>query len=244
MRSAGIIGGIGPESTIDYYRLILSRYRERRPDGTAPSILINSVDIQQIIDAMTAGDFPRVTEYVLPELARLAAAGASFGALAANTPHVVFDDLAARCSLPLISIVEETCRAAKSNGFKNVGLFGTRFTMEGSFYPAVFSREGIRISVPPPQERAYIHDKYMGELVPGQFLAETRESFVAIARRLSESAGIEGLVLGGTELPLLLRDGSVAGVPVLDTAQIHVEAIVDALLREGPVTRSAGPASR
>ncbi|MEO8192026.1 MAG: amino acid racemase [Acidobacteriota bacterium] len=240
MKTAGIIGGIGPESTIDYYRLILSRYRERRPDGAAPSILINSIDIQRIIDAMTAGDFPRVTGYVLPELERLASAGASFGALAANTPHVVFDDLASRCSLPLISIVEETCRSAKSHGFKNVGLFGTRFTMEGSFYPAVFSRRGIRISVPPPDERAYIHEKYMGELVPGQFLAQTRESFVAIARRLFESSGIDGLILGGTELPLLLREDRVAGVPVLDTTRIHVEAIVDALLREDPAAAPAG----
>jgi len=233
-RVAGIIGGIGPESTVDYYRLILSRYAERRPGGNAPSVLIDSIDLKRIVDAITAGDLPAVTDYLLRELERLAAAGATFGLLAANTPHVVFDDLAAASPLPLISIVEETCRAAKSHGWKNVGLFGTRFTMDGVFYPAVFSREGIRLSVPPPDERAYIHEKYMGELILGVFLPETRERLVSIAADLAKREGIEALILGGTELPLILRGDHVGGVPVLDTTRIHVEAVVDALLSEEP----------
>ncbi|MEP6769642.1 MAG: amino acid racemase [Acidobacteriota bacterium] len=233
MKTAGIIGGIGPESTIDYYRLILSRYGERRPDGSAPSVLIDSIDLARVIDAVSSGDLPALTSYLLRELERLTAAGATFGLLAANTPHVVFDDLAAISPLPLISIVEETCRAAKSHGWKNVGLFGTRFTMDGAFYRAVFSREGIRISLPTPDDRAYIHDRYMGELVRGVFLPETRERLVSIARDLFHRDGIEALILGGTELPLILRGDRVAGVPVLDTTRIHVEAVVDALLSEG-----------
>ncbi len=243
MRTVGLIGGIGPESTIDYYRSIFSVYRERRPDGTAPSILINSIDLNRVVDLISAGNLGGMADYLAGELERLAAAGASFAALTANTPHVVFDELAARSPLPLISIVEQACRAANSHGWKNVGLFGTRFTMEGTFYPAVFSRAGIRISVPDPDERAYIHEKYMGELVLGSFLRETRETFVSIAGRLVSRSGIEGLILGGTELPLLLRGGRVAGLPVLDTTRLHVEAIVDTLLSrlpaQGPVTAPA-----
>ncbi len=230
MKTAGIIGGIGPESTIDYYRLIIASCRERTRDGRYPSILINSIDLKRLVDLITDGALAAVADFLLGELRRLTQAGADFGLLAANTPHIVFDDLRRRSPLPLLSIVEATRDAARSLGLRTVGLLGTRFTMQGRFYPDVFEAAGIRLVTPAPDEQAFIHDRYMNELVNGHFTQPTRDTFLSIARRLAEEDGIKGLILGGTELPLLMRGAEVPGVPFLDTTRLHVEQVVDRLL--------------
>lgn len=229
MKTVGIIGGIGPESTIEYYRFIIAAYREQKQDGSYPQIMINSIDMKKMLDMIEANELARVTEYLIGEVQKLAQAGAELGLLAANTPHVVFDEISRRSPIPLVSIVEATCEAAKALGLKRLGLFGTRFTMQGRFYPEVFSREGITLVLPDPQEQAYIHDKYMSELVRAIFLPETRERLLTIVDRLKEREGIEGLILGGTELPLILRDVADRGIPFLDTTQIHVQAVVERL---------------
>ena len=230
MKLIGMIGGTGPESTIDYYRLFIATYQERKPDGSYPLLLINSIDLTKLLKLVSANDLAALTTYLLQEIHRLAQAGATMGLLASNTPHIVFDDLQQVSPIPLISIVETTCQAAISQHLKRVGLFGTRFTMQGGFYQKVFAREGIDLVVPEMADQEYIHTRYMTELVKGVFRAETRECFVAIARRLREQRGIEGLILGGTELPLLLRDASGVDVPLLDTARLHVERAVSELL--------------
>jgi len=223
MKTAGIIGGIGPESTAEYYRLIIAGYREQMRDGSYPLVIINSIDLKKMIDLIVGNDLVAVTEYLVGAVEKLAKAGADFGVLAANTPHVVFDDIRRRSPIPLISIVEETCKTAKALGLTTLGLLGTRFTMQGRFYPEVFSREKIMLVTPQPDEQAYIHDKYMNELVEGVFRPETRERFLAIIDHLKKRADIQGLILGGTELPLLLRDSTACGIPLLDTTQIHVK---------------------
>ena len=230
MKTAGIIGGIGPESTVQYYREIIAAYRERLPDGSAPSIIINSIDLHKMLGLVSDGRLEEVAGYLAGEVQRLAQAGADFGVLAANTPHIVFDEISRRSSIPLISIVQVTADAATRMGLRRLGLFGTSFTMRSRFYPDVLSREGITVVLPGPEAQAYIHDKYMSELVKGIFLPQTRERLLAIARELVETDAIEGLVLGGTELPLILPDANVNGVPILDTTRIHVEAIVGELL--------------
>lgn len=230
MKRVGIIGGLGPESTIDYYRLIISTYREQTQDGSYPSLIINSVDLNVVRDLINANKLAEVTEYLSAEVNRLAAAGADFGALSANTPHIVFDDLRPLSPIPLISIVESTCAAAKAGGMKRVGLFGTRFTMQGRFYRDVFDRVGITLIAPSAEEQDYIHDKYLNELIDGIFLPETRESLLAIVGRMRERDSIDGLILGGTELPLILRADKHGDVPFLDTTKLHVEEIVARLL--------------
>ncbi|HTD24320.1 MAG TPA: amino acid racemase [Terriglobales bacterium] len=229
MKTLGIIGGIGPESTIEYYRFIIASYREKKKDGSYPSIIINSINLQKAVDLITAGEFVQVAEYIVAELHKLAKAGADFGLLAANTAHIVFDEVQRQSPIPLISIAQATCDAAKLRGLKKLGLLGTRFTMQGRFYPEIFSREGIVLVTPDEGEQAYIHEKYMGELVNGIFLPETRERLLAIVNALQKREGIEGLILGGTELPLILRDAT-AGIPFLDTTKIHVESAVAQLL--------------
>ena len=228
----GIIGGISPESTVDYYRSIIESYRRRNPDGSYPRMIINSIDLTTLVDLVQAPEPAGLIEFLAREVGVLARAGAELALMAANTPHIVFEDVRTRSPIPMISIVEATCQAARSLGVTRVGLLGTRFTMEGGFYQDVFAREGMALAVPAEEEQAYLHEKYMGELVKGVFLPETRERLVAIARRLERQAGVQALILGGTELPLILRGVKIDGLPVLDTTRIHVEAAVEALLAE------------
>lgn len=232
MKTVGLIGGIGPESTIEYYRLIVAGYRKQQADGSQPSIIINSVDVNRLIGWITANELNAFTDYLVNAIEKLADAGVDFAALAANTPHIVFDELKQRSSIPLISIVESARDAALALGMKRVGLFGTRFTMQGSFYPEVFSRAGISIIVPNEEEQNYIHEKYLGELLKDVFLPETRKRLLTIVNQMKEREGIEGLILGGTELPLILREAEHNGVPFLDTTKIHVERIVTELLSD------------
>jgi aspartate racemase len=234
MKTLGIVGGIAPESTVDYYRQIVALYQGQRRDGGYPHILINSIDLKKMLDLIGAGNLPEVTEYLLAEVVRLAAAGADFGLFASNTPHLVFEDIRQRSPIPLVSIVEAACEAALALGLKKVGLLGTRFTMQGGFYPKVFSENRIEVVVPRSDEQDYVHDRYMGELVHGVYRAETREQMLAIVERLRSQEGIQGLILGGTELPLLFRDANYAGIPVLDTTRIHVERAVAYLLAQEP----------
>jgi aspartate racemase len=230
MKTVGIIGGIGPESTIEYYRLMLATYREQKPDGSAPAIIINSIDVKKLLGMIAANELDQVTCYLVDEVRRLARAGAECGLLAANTPHIVFDEICRQSPIPMVSIVQATCAAAKTLGLTRLGLFGTRFTMQGRFYPDVFLREGITLAVPTEPEQTYIHDKYMNELLNGIFLPETRARLLAIVDRLMQEDKIQGLILGGTELPLLLRDTVHRGIPFLDTTRIHVKALIARLL--------------
>ncbi|HEV7857058.1 MAG TPA: amino acid racemase [Pyrinomonadaceae bacterium] len=230
MKTAGIIGGIGPESTIEYYRLMLAGYRARTWDESNPSIIINSIDVNRLLRLMESRDLKGVTEYLSVEVRRLASAGADFGLLAANTPHIVFDEVSRLSPIPLLSIVEATCEAAQALGLKKPALFGTRYTMAGRFYTDVFSREAIKLVLPDEEEQAYIHGKYVNELLKDIFLPETRERLLLIVGGLKEREGIDGLILGGTELPLILQDVSDMGIPFLDTTRIHVNAAVARLL--------------
>ncbi len=231
MKTAGMIGGLGPESTIDYYRSILARYRARKPDSGFPHILINSLDVDKGIAMLDAGRLRDLADYVASGVASLENAGADFAFIAANTPHLVFEDVQQRSVIPLLSIVRASADRAKALGLKKVGLFGTGFTMRASFYPEEFQRAGITLVTPNEAERDFIHRKYIGELLKNQFLPQSREEIMNIAHRLQAEEGIEALVLAGTELPLLLRDAANQGIEFLDTTVIHVEAVVDELLR-------------
>ena len=231
MKTLGMIGGVGPESTIDYYKNIIAMYRELRPDGSYPQFVINSINLQKGIDFMNANDLAGMASFLLEEIEKLPRAGAQFGIVAANTPHIVFDDIAPKLPIPFISVVEATCDYAKARELKRLALFGTRYTMQADFYQKVFSREGIDLAVPEPKDQDYIHEKYFVELVPGNFLPETRENLLAIVDRMRDKSSIDGVVLAGTELPLLLRGESHNGVALLDTGKIHCQAAVNEMLK-------------
>jgi aspartate racemase len=230
MKTLGIIGGLGPESTIDYYGRIIALYRERTGDGSYPQFIINSINMKKGLDFMEANNLAGMADYLLVEIGKLTQAGATFGLISANTPHIVFDDVASKSPIPLLSIVEATCAAAKARQLKRLALFGTRYTMQAKFYPRVFSREGIALSVPNTNDQNYIHDKYLNELVSGKFLPETRAGLLAIVDHMKAERDIDGVILAGTELPLILRNSEHNGIPFLDTTEIHCQAAVAEML--------------
>ena len=227
MTTVGLVGGLGPESTIDYYRRIIEAWQRDDP-SSAPSIVIDSLDLQRGI-RLVESDRKALIEYLLGSLQRLAGAGADFIAMTANTPHVVFDELDVQSPVPLVSIVETCAQEAQRLRLTRLALLGTRFTMEGTFYPAVFERYGMEIVVPTKEERDWVHDRYMNELLKGRFREEVRGDVIALIARLRDEEGIDGVVLGGTELTLLLSAPVIADVPALDTTALHVAAIVKRL---------------
>ncbi len=231
MRPIGVIGGIGPESTIDYYRAMIAAYQEQRPDGSYPAIVISSVDAGTFLGPLMAGDHETVLTILVGELQRLDRAGAGCAIVAANSPHVVFDELQRRSPLPLVSIVEATALEAVRLHCRRLGLFGTRVTMQGTFYQQVFARSGLTLVVPEEAEQAFIHDKYMTELLKGLLRPETRARLIEIVAGMKARDGIDAVILAGTELPLILRDATASGIPLLDTTVIHAKAIVAAAMR-------------
>ncbi len=232
MAIVGIVGGLGPESTIDYYRRILAAW-EQDAAGSAPSIVIDSLDVTKAL-RLVATERPALIDYLAASVHRLAGAGADFVAIAANTPHTVFDEVQALSPVPLVSIVESCADEAQRRGLGRLALLGTRFTMDGLFYKNVCARRGITVVSPREPDRAWVHDRYVNELLRGAFRDETRDGFLALVDRLRDEEGVDGVILGGTELPLLVSTPIISGIPALDTTALHVAAIVARLRGRSP----------
>lgn len=227
MKKLGLVGGMGPESTIPYYRGIVYGVWEKA--GCFPNLTVESVSVFDVLDFCAREDYDGLLEYLSAAVGRLAAAGADFAALSANTPHIVFDRLQACSPLPLVSIVDAACREARRQGLKRLGLLGTSFTMEADFFKAPFTAQGIEIVIPTQAERRWISEKITQELEAGVVKPETQDGFDAILTRLQHEAGMQAAVLGCTELPLLFQNHP-APVPCLDTMDIHIQALVDEIL--------------
>jgi aspartate racemase len=233
MKTLGIVGGIGPESTIAYYRYILQCYHERDQGGGSPAVIINSIDVRKMLHYVDVGDYGGLIDYLVPALKALAGGGSDMGLLAANTPHIVFEELEKRSPIPLISIVEATCARVESLGLTTVGLCGTRATMQMDFYRKVFESHGIRIEVPSLDDMNYIHHVYVHELLDGLLLTETHDRLLGIVSRMISSQHIQALILAGTELGLILREPIFEGIPLIDTTKVHASAAVSYMLSEG-----------
>jgi len=231
VNTVGLVGGLGPETTIDYYRRIIAAWQAVDP-ASAPPLVIDSIDVREVF-RLVESDRSALADYLSASVDRLARAGADFGAITANMPHLVFDDVSARSAIPLISIIETCADEARRRGLRRVALLGTRFTMEASMYPDGLRRRDIDVVVPDEAERIFIHDHYTNEMIKGVFRDDVRERVISIVGRLRETEDIDGVILGGTELTLLLPFDTVAGVPALNTTAIHVDAIVNRLRMVG-----------
>ena len=229
-RVLGVVGGTGPESTVDYYRSIVAAWRRRRPDGTYPRVIIDSVEAGAVFRLLADGGFAEIGRIVGAALGELAAAGCGRALLASNASHLAFDQIDPPPPIPLIHIVDAARDAASAAGHRRLGIIGTRFVMESRLYPDRFTPAGIEVVLPNEDERAAVHRIYFGELVQGVFRDESRDELVAIVAAMRDRDGIDGVILGGTELALILTEPTAAGVPVLNTAQVHVDAAVDWLL--------------
>jgi aspartate racemase len=218
----GILGGLTPESTVTYYQHIVHAWQQRHKDHRYPEIVIYSMSFQQFEDWMEAGEWDRIGAALEEGLRRLAAGGADFAVIATNTMHLLFDRLAAASPIPLVSIVDATASAIRRAGLRTVGLLGTRFTMEKPFYADGLARHGIASLVPAPAEREDIHRIIMQELAMGLLLEESRRRYLEIMDGLA-ARGAEGLVLGCTEIPLLVT-AEHTRLPLFDTAVLHADA--------------------
>ena len=229
MKKLGLIGGMGPESTIPYYRNIVYGVQKALNTPLFPELSIESVNVFKVLKLCDEKKFDELTDYLLSAINTLAKSGADFAALSANTPHIVFDRLKEQSPIPLISIVEATCEEAKHRDLLKIGLLGTFFTMTGEFFREPFVKQGIQVIIPSESEMELIHKKISTELELGIVKEETLLFFQKVIDRMKEEYNIEAIVLGCTELPLLLND-EVSSVPCLDTMQIHIKSIINAIL--------------
>jgi aspartate racemase len=231
MKRIGLIAGIGPESTTEYYRGIIDAFRRLPGEPSYPEIIIYSANLTELMGILEAGDWPGLVAWLVARIEALDRAGADFVAIASNTPHIVFEEVLARSPLPLLSIVEETCRRAQGLGLKRPGLMGTKFTMDSDLYQRTFHPNGMPVVVPAPAERKIIQQKLFSEIELGIIRDETRDQLLAIARRMIEQENIDSLILGCTELPLILTTDAY-GIPFLNTTAIHISGIVKYCLEE------------
>lgn len=232
MRTIGIIGGIGPESTGDYYKAIISAFNSRYAELAYPEIIVYSVNLNELLRFVEAKRWPALADWLLEKIFALQRAGAQFAAVASNTPHIVFEEIKAKSPIPLVSIVEATCNKAREMRLKNIGLMGTKLTMEADFYKKPFIAGGMSIVVPAEEEQRFIHHKLFSEIELGIFKDSTREGLLAIAKRMVDENQIDSLILGCTELPLILTEGQY-GIPFLNTSEIHCERIISYCISNG-----------
>jgi aspartate racemase len=226
MKRIGIVGGLGPEPTVDYYRTVIDSFRKRFETNNTPEIVIYSLNLQAFLLMMETGQKERPVDYITGAMISLYRAGADFALIAAGTPDIFLDEIRHSSPIPILSIVEETARVVSKRKWKRFGLFGTKFTMQADLYPRVFSQDGMSVFVPRTEEQDYIHGKLVGELQFGRVLGATRRGLLDIVKRMKEEDKIQGLILGCTELPLILKEGAF-GIPFFNTTKIHAESAVD-----------------
>ena len=225
MKRIGIIGGIGPESTLDYYKAIIAAFHMTHADLAYPEIIVYSANLNELMKIIEAENWPALSGWLLEKISSIHRAGAEFAAIASNTPHIVFDEIKSKSPIPLLSIVEATTRRAREMGLKHIGLIGTGLTMKADFYKRPFIAKGISVVVPSEAEQQLIHHRLFSEVELGVFKDSTREELLAIVKKMVDTEGIDALVLGCTELPLILTE-SRYGIPFLNTTAIHCERII------------------
>jgi aspartate racemase len=225
----GILGGLSPESTTVYYDIIIREYYKRAGDERYPEILIYSVDFDRYTQWFVDGRWEEAGRDMAEIFEKMRAVGVDFGLIAANTPHRSLEYVLRGTELPILSIIDVTADAVLETGIKTVGLLGTRFTMQEDFYKSGLSERGLGVIIPGEDEMVEVHRVIYEELVKNVVLDESRDRYIQIIENLSHR-GAEGIILGCTEIPLLIREGDV-GLPLFNTTEIHARA---ALMRAVP----------
>lgn len=229
MKKLGLVGGMGVESTIPYYHDIVYGVHNRIGKNFFPNVVIESVNVFDVLRLCDEQKYDELTDYLMQAIKSLTASGADFIALSANTPHIVFDRLQERSSVPLVSIVEATRNEAIRLNKHKLGLLGTIFTMKEDFFKKPFNSSDIEIITPTTEEMEYINLKISSELELGIIKEETLQGFQKIIKRMQKEDRIEAIILGCTELPLLLND-EVCPIPCLDTMKIHIRLLIDLIV--------------
>ncbi len=217
----GILGGLSPESTVTYYEYITRTYTERFGDYGYPEILVYSVCFQRYVDWGNSGRWNEIAQDMINAARALERAGADFGIIATNTMHIAFDEVQAAVKMPFLHLIDATAEAVNARGLSRVGLLGTRFTMSEPFYRDRLAANGVTALIPDAPEREAIDRAIYEELVRGVIVDATRERFVDIIEKL-RAQGAEGVILGCTEIPLLISDED-SSLPMFNTTLIHAE---------------------
>lgn len=231
MQKVGIIGGIGPASTLDYYNDIIEGYRKIKQDNQYPELVIESINMTKMLQFLEGKDYEGLVNQLLEAVNHVKAAGATFAVIASNTPHIVFSKLKEVSPLPLISIIEATCEYAKKLHLKKVLILGTKFTMTNGLYTNVFPNFGIDAFVPDEKGIETVHNIIFPKLEDGIVVPEDKATLLTLADQLIQEYHADGLVLGCTELPLMIQEGDL-NTTILNTTKIHVEAILHMYLQE------------
>ena len=234
MRKIGILGGLGPEATIDYYKEIINGFNRINDDGSLnyPEIIIYSVNMSVLINFFENQNYSKAVDYLSNCVNRIKDAGADFAALSANTPHLIFDQIQDNVDLPLISIIEACAGRAKKSNAKKCGLLGTKFTMQNDFYHKVFHKCDIEIVVPDNEQIDRINSIIFNELELGIFKEESKQEILGIVNDLIQKHGIDSIILGCTEFPLLFKESEYFGISFFNTTKIHVETIINESLND------------
>ncbi len=229
MKKIGILGGMSPESTALYYEHITRTYTARFGDYGYPEILIYSVNFQKFVDWQHRGQWPEAAREMAAALERLREAGADFGLIATNTMHIVFEEVQRAVHMPLLSIIQATAEAILAARLQCVGLLGTVFTMSERFFREGLERSGITVLVPEPDHQQRINEVIYQELCRGEIRADSRRRFLEVINCLRDR-GAEGIVLGCTEIPLLVEPQH-CDLPLFNTSLLHAEKALDFALQ-------------
>lgn len=225
MKTIGIIGGITWFSSADYYRLLNEKINQRLGESNAAKLILYSVNFEEIKTLTFAGDWKGISNIVCGIARKLEVAGADCLLIGANTMHKIADEIQASVSIPLIHVATQTGLAIQKKHIKKVALMGTRYTMEMNFYPDKLVESGISTIIPDEEDRQYIHDAIYNEMGKGRFIPSTKERILSIIKKLT-AAGAEGIVLGCTEIPILIKQEDCDPI-LFDTTDIHASAAVD-----------------
>ncbi|RXK60340.1 aspartate/glutamate racemase family protein [Lacibacter luteus] len=225
MKTIGLIGGISWLSTMDYYRLLNQKVNEQLGGVSSAKILMSSVDFDEIKSLTLADDWDGLANLMRKEAKRLQDAGADCILIGANTMHNIADKVQASISIPLIHVAEETGKQISKQNLKKVALLGTKYTMQLPFYKNKLAAQGIDTIIPDEADIEYINSAIYDEMGKGVFLAERKEGFIQIINQLKND-GAEGVILGCTEIPILIKQED-SPIPVFDTTVIHATAAVN-----------------
>ena len=232
MKHIGIVGGLSPESTIEYYKLICDEYNKRTGGWNFPQITIRSLNLQEIADLFMANRWDDMADVIVSAISDLQRAGADFAAIATNTPHNAYERIKECSPLEVLSIMDATAQEIQKDGVKKVGLLGTKQTMEYGFFQRTFANYGIEAITPDEKDREYVNNVIWNELVHGKITDESRGGYKGVIDRLVQR-GAKGIILGCTEIPLLIRPSD-NPVKTYDTTTIHARAVLDYAMRESP----------
>jgi len=227
-KKIGILGGLSPESTVVYYTYITRTYTERYGDYGYPEIIIYSVSLQRYHDWRSRDEWDKIAGDMIAAARNLEKAGADFGIIATNTMHIVYDEVQAAVRIPFIHIIDATVKVIREGGYSRVGLLGTKFTMGEDFYRDRLAANGITSMVPSKKDQEMIHRIIVEELVRGRIKEDSRRQYLEIIGKMQKE-GVEGIILGCTEIPLLIQEKHCV-LPLFDTTAIHAEAALQCAL--------------